>query len=700
MFISDKNRLAPLVKSGALNYGKDGLSYSDLGVISWIPMASGVSAVRLGMGGNAIDRAMDLPNAIPPLVDTGFSIVASNYVDDIKSPTSGTIVAKIVISDYHTKLIINSHNDVDYMVDVRTYVKTHEKFGYELHFTDLMKKLRIGDTLFEGDILAHTNSTESGILTVSRPLNVLGIAFNSTEEDAVIISEDIAQKMSYNIYIEIIGHYDPKSEVLINGYGKDGEYKPLPEPGDKIRPDGMVMAKRKIDMTSLGELSDYALSEYEDGIDTGYFMPSGSKGSEVLSVEVISTGCDVEQVKNMMEFDMDVNRQLLQSSKGTKSDEFMCTLINSKKKLERNRKTYRNDSVNTMVKFIIKKTVPLSIKDKITGRYGNKSIISGIFPQEKMGYMEDGTPIDLWGGAGAVGNRNNSPVLMVGGLGTQLRQVRGLFREMVAVPVHADYGEILETDFVINNEQYEFMKAHVLEFLHDLNSPLYEVRLKHDKSEWMYVLTTIIMEDFRVILDEPKTNNIIGLENLKQNDKFKIRKQKFYTSMSGEYEPLEEDISYTVQDYIVQDKLGDRVKAVSLPYENNFGLASKPSSKKQTSNQNNLSPLKITGSTEAHLLSTHCEPERVMEFIEMGKDTKVRNYAYGTILRHKTPTNIEKAVDRNFLPFGKDPFTNLYRAFIGSLGFTHVDSSIDIGSEFDKFKPEIQNKVYTGPNKR
>ena len=37
----------------------------------------------------------------------------------------------------------------------------------------------------------------------------------------------------------------------------------------------------------------------------------------------------------------------------------------------------------------------ISVGDKLSGRHGNKGVISLILPEEDMPYMADGTPIDV-----------------------------------------------------------------------------------------------------------------------------------------------------------------------------------------------------------------------------------------------------------------------------------------------------------------
>ncbi|MBW2039147.1 MAG: DNA-directed RNA polymerase subunit beta [Deltaproteobacteria bacterium] len=50
---------------------------------------------------------------------------------------------------------------------------------------------------------------------------------------------------------------------------------------------------------------------------------------------------------------------------------------------------------NKVVKVYIAMKRRLSVGDKISGRHGNKGIVSRILPEEDMPYLEDGTPVDM-----------------------------------------------------------------------------------------------------------------------------------------------------------------------------------------------------------------------------------------------------------------------------------------------------------------
>jgi len=53
------------------------------------------------------------------------------------------------------------------------------------------------------------------------------------------------------------------------------------------------------------------------------------------------------------------------------------------------------DGVKKVIKIYIAKKRKLKAGDKMSGRHGNKGVVSIILPQEDMPYLKDGTPVDI-----------------------------------------------------------------------------------------------------------------------------------------------------------------------------------------------------------------------------------------------------------------------------------------------------------------
>lgn len=84
-----------------------------------------------------------------------------------------------------------------------------------------------------------------------------------------------------------------------------------------------------------------------------------------------------------------------------------------------------------MVKVYIASVRNLKVGDKISGRHGNKGVVSLIVPQEDMPYMEDGTPVDIILNPMGVPSRMNLGQILEIILGFAGKKIGKDFAEMI-----------------------------------------------------------------------------------------------------------------------------------------------------------------------------------------------------------------------------------------------------------------------------
>ena len=99
--------------------------------------------------------------------------------------------------------------------------------------------------------------------------------------------------------------------------------------------------------------------------------------------------------------------------------------------------------VNMVVRCYIAQKRKISVGDKMSGRHGNKGVISRILPQEDMPFLPDGTPVDIVLNPLGVPSRMNIGQVLEVHLGHAAKRLGW----KVATPVFdgASYEDILET---------------------------------------------------------------------------------------------------------------------------------------------------------------------------------------------------------------------------------------------------------------
>lgn len=116
-----------------------------------------------------------------------------------------------------------------------------------------------------------------------------------------------------------------------------------------------------------------------------------------------------------------------------------------------------------LVKVYVASRRPISIGDKMAGRYGNKGVVAKILPEEDMPYLPDGTPVDIVLNPLGVPSRMNVGQILEIHLGLACKE-RG---EYVASPVFDGATETEVFDMLAKTELPESVKKTGKSVLYD-----------------------------------------------------------------------------------------------------------------------------------------------------------------------------------------------------------------------------------------
>jgi len=322
---------------------------------SFIPFLEHNDANRAMMGSNMQKQAIPcvLPEA--PLVATG--------VEELASRDTG----RLVVSE--------EDGEVTYVDAKKVIVKGKKETIYSLvnflrnnNFSVFHQRahVNIGDKVKKGDVLADTTSTVSGQVSIGQNILVAFLSwFGSNYEDAIIVSERIVKKSKFtSVYVE-------EFTAIVRD--------------TKLGPEITTR-----DIPNVGELKLKDLDE--DGIIR--------IGAEVRENDIL-----VSKITPKGETELTPEERLLRSIFAEKARDVKDTSLRMEHG-KRGRiigvKIFSRDMGHTLEAGIIKKIVievaqirNISVGDKLSGRHGNKGVISTILPEEDMPYMADGTSIDI-----------------------------------------------------------------------------------------------------------------------------------------------------------------------------------------------------------------------------------------------------------------------------------------------------------------
>ena len=322
-----------------------------------IPFLEHDDAKRSLMGTNMQRQAVPLLKPESPIVGTGMEYrAAKDSGITVVAKEDGT-VEKVTADEIKIR---NKKGDVT-TYKLRKFKRTNGG-------TCINQKpvVTTGEKVKEGDLIADGPSTDKGEMALGR--NVL-IAFTTWEgynyEDAVLISERLVKEDVYtSIHIE---EYD--CECRDTKLGPEEITRDIPNISD----DGL----KDIDENGIIRIG----AEVRPGdILVGKVTPKGE--TELTAEERLLRAIFGEKAREVR----DTSLRVPHGESGTIVDVKVFTRENSDE---------LGPGVNQVIRCYIAQKRKISVGDKMSGRHGNKGVISRILPEEDMPFLPDGTPVDI-----------------------------------------------------------------------------------------------------------------------------------------------------------------------------------------------------------------------------------------------------------------------------------------------------------------
>jgi DNA-directed RNA polymerase subunit beta len=323
---------------------------------SLIPFLEHDDARRALMGANMQRQAVPLLTCESPIVGTGVEHTAAKY-------SGSTIICKadgVVEYADSLKIIVKNAKGEDtyYLAD---FERSNASTTINQH--PIVKK---GDKVHAGEVIADGPSTKNGELALGKNMTVAFMTCNGYNyEDAVVLSEKLVKDDAYtSLHIE---HYD--IECRDTKLGPEEITRDIPNVGDD--------ARKNLDQNGIVRIG----TEVKDGdILVGKVTPKGVQ--ELTSEEKLLHAIFGEKTREVR----DTSLRVEHGAGGIVHDIKVYTKDNSDE---------LPAGVSKVIRVYIIQKRKIQVGDKMSGRHGNKGVISLILPEEDMPYMADGTPVDM-----------------------------------------------------------------------------------------------------------------------------------------------------------------------------------------------------------------------------------------------------------------------------------------------------------------
>lgn len=218
------------------------------------PLAKFTSASRLYMSHNQKGQGLDMMKPDLPRILNGFESQERDYCIQVKAPCDLTVVQvlnKYLITPKQRAeglvapkvIIYQSDDDGTYgYLETNQYAKYAEYFGMKYDVKPFVDRLQENSRLAKGTVLAECHSIIDGMYAATCNVNVAAVSTPGTIEDGYEVSESLMARMQPRVVGSKQARWG-KSSYLVKIYGN----KPFPEPGDRIRKDGLLFAIRDYD---------------------------------------------------------------------------------------------------------------------------------------------------------------------------------------------------------------------------------------------------------------------------------------------------------------------------------------------------------------------------------------------------------------------------------------------------------------------
>lgn len=586
---------------------------------------------------------------------------------------------------------------------IENVIQNDTTFGTQLELTDLGKNVGAGDFLQKGDILAQTTSVVEGEYALGVHANTMLAPHPLVIEDSCLISQSLADSLftwGYKTYRMTVG----RKRYPLYVYEKDGVKSIIPNVGDRVRDDGLLMAARDYDeFLAAVEMAEDLISEPCGHTDHCVYTKSEA---EVIDIRVYRNHLRErlfdekrgEWMSNpnfftpdamQLELDKYANalsnyqkqlrteyRKIKDTFKGKRNkgchiepdltQTFMYAIADDPRDVMRGeykdppryiKQFDKTKCDEYLIEVKVRYPIPLTVSGKITDTMGGKGIVGDIRPDEDMPIDENGNRVHLIMSENAMLRRTNWN--------------RG-FENYINAARRDIQEDIIK---LVNEDKYDKAWLLLSEFTYAIN-PEWEdaIAVAHsDDDDKIDLLDALHAREEDLRLWVPSDNKYaMGqvINNVVNN--FAPKKSKVQLTMeNGEKRWSKFDVMVG-QLYIIRlDKWGGDWSAISACRYQATGTISKPHSSDKDKRPGNEVPITFVGESEARHQNAYIGGDIVADLHDRSNNPTVSDHETETLLTAEVVSNVEEAVDRKRFPIGRNRVMSTHHSILLSDGIVH-----------------------------
>jgi len=328
---------------------------------SLIPFLQNDDANRALMGSNIQRQSVPLICPQPPLVMTGVEKRAAIDSGQVILAEEDGVVTEVDANHITIKSKSKEQRAKNKVYELKRFIKTNQYTCFDQK--PLVKK---GKIVKKGEVLADGGAISNGYLALGQNILVAFIPWRGGNfEDAILISERLVKDDAY-------------SSIFIENFACDMRETKL---GPEI---------------TTSDIPNVAEEKLKDLDEEGIVRIGAEVGPGDILVGKISPKGEAE---------LTAEERLLRAIFGEKAKEVKDTSLrmeHGKRGKVIGVKVFSRELGHKLEPGVIKRIEvevaeirKIQAGDKLSGRHGNKGVVSKVLPAEEMPFMEDGTPVDV-----------------------------------------------------------------------------------------------------------------------------------------------------------------------------------------------------------------------------------------------------------------------------------------------------------------
>lgn len=436
-----------------------------------------VSSMRANMFTSHIKQCMTLLHPDIPYLFTHNENLVGDHSSGYKEAKKDYEVyrriskfADIVDAPFVYELIVYDKEKDEYdVIHRKSHEDLTEAFGYQYN-NDFIDNLEEGDIINKGDVLYKSTSYDD-YMNYGYGKNVtVAYSFDAfSSEDAAIGSKSLCDLFA-SIDSEVVSINLNNNDYLLNLYGDKKHYKVLPDLGEFCS-GRIAVSRRLFNKQTLFDFKSDMLNTILDS-DNVYYIGNNSRVVDITIFNNAEERHDnpfYDQINKYLDSQTKYYNEIIETveeivDSGSKcSNELDYLYKRALEMVDTEKKWREKDSVydNLSIKVTIMRRAPLTKGSKVTGRYGNKSVIATIREDEDMPVTEDGRRVDLILNMLGIINRTTAMPLYEMFINSASRKIRHKMSELKTLKEKEtllfDYINIWNEDQY--SEMYKYYKS-------------------------------------------------------------------------------------------------------------------------------------------------------------------------------------------------------------------------------------------------